>query len=79
MEMGKSARSIDPWPLSRIEGAKRPKSLAVLDPLVQDVFHFRSSRVYQNAPVTERARAPLLPSLVPANDFAFGEELGGEA
>ena len=51
---------------------KGAKCLAVLDAPVQNVFHLRPSRIGEDAAISERARAPLGGTLIPADDFSGG-------
>src|SRR6185436_3185232 len=56
---------------------KRTEALAELDPRVDDVAHVGAPRIGDDAAVAERTRAPLHPSLEPADDPAVGNLRGG--
>src|ERR1700683_2181151 len=51
---------------------ERAKRLAVFYPPVQNVFHFRTARVGQNAAVSKGARPPFDGALKPSHDFSRG-------
>src|SRR5690348_3305396 len=42
---------------------------------IEDLLHFRSSRIDDDTAVSERAGSPFGASLVPAHDFSFGDEV----
>src|SRR5580704_12989295 len=54
-------------------GSKWPEYLTMLDPAIQNVFHFRPARVGKNASLPQRARAPFNASLKPAQYFSVSD------
>src|SRR4051812_29459233 len=51
-----------------------PKSLTVLDPLVQDILHFRIARVREQASITKRTRTEFRAALKPADHALVREQ-----
>src|SRR5262245_48328823 len=47
---------------------KRSKRSAVLDPIVEDVFHFSTTRVCDDRSIAKRAWSEFHPALKPANN-----------
>src|SRR5215475_3398931 len=58
---------------------KRPEWFALLDPIVQDLFHFSSSRINHDGAVAERSWAKLHASLKPSNHHAGSDILSRAA
>src|ERR1700684_2294993 len=57
-------------------GSEWAEHLAMLDALIQNIFHFGPAWVGQNATVAERARTPFRAALVPAKNFAVSQFAG---
>ncbi len=58
-------------------GGERSEGLPALDLEVEEVLHVRPPRIGQDRAVAEGPRPPFRASLVPADDLAAGESLGG--
>src|SRR6202044_1443076 len=57
--------------------SKGSKNFAMLDPAIEDLFHFGPARIGDDAAVAERSRSPLGCALKPADDFAGGNVARG--
>ena len=68
-----------PRPALRLDGGgERPEVLAELDRRVDPVAHLAGARIGEDAPVAERARAELEPSLRPADHETAGQQSRGQ-
>src|ERR1700730_7632337 len=60
-------------------GREGTKDFAVLDAAIQNFFHFRTTRIGDNAAIAERPRSPLGTVLEPTEDFSISNNLRGFA
>src|SRR2546422_8570315 len=58
---------------------KRAKDFPMLDPAVQNLLHFRSARVGDDASIAKGARPPFGAALKPTEDFSIRDERSGPA
>src|SRR5258708_37136355 len=58
---------------------KRGEDFPVLDPAIQNLLHFRTARVGDDAAIAQGARPPFGAALKPAENFSIRDDRGGAA
>src|SRR5258708_12541053 len=58
---------------------KRAEDFPVLDPAIQNLLHFRTARVGDDAAIAQGARPPFGAALKPAENFSIRDDRGGAA